>query len=152
MCNDHIFWMEYSLYLASKAEENYDIPVGSVIVYNNVLLSEGWNQSICKNDITLHAEIVAIRKATLLVNTHILQKTSIYVTLEPCLMCLGAIINAKIKNLYYGAQNKLFSVKSFMKNFYHYYNINIISHILEARCVSKIKNFFLNRCRKNIYN
>ncbi len=140
--------MEYSLHLADKAAENYDIPVGSVIVYNNVLLSEGWNQSICKNDITLHAEIVAIRKAALLVNTHILQKTSIYVTLEPCLMCLGAIINAKIKNLYYGAKNKFFSVKYFMEQFYNHYKINIGAHILETRCMSRIKKFFLTHCRK----
>ncbi len=143
----HLYWMRHSLCLADISYNNFEIPVGSVVVYNNMLISEGWNKSIMDNDVTSHAEIVAIRKANFLVNNYRLFNFDIYVTLEPCLMCLGAIINSRISNLYFGASSDSFSVFSFIKKEYIKVKLKVYSGFLRDECSNKIKNFFLNYCR-----
>ncbi len=135
------FWMRHCLFLADRSQNINEVPVGAVIILNNNLLAEGWNQSISRCDVTSHAEIIAIRTANFLLNNYRLNNCSMYVTLEPCIMCLGAILNSRISNLYYGAKN-FFSIKNFLKK-YHY-NINIYSSLLKNKCSQKIKKFFLN--------
>ncbi len=144
--DEHVYWMRYSLMLAKKSKYYNEVPVGAVIVLNNILVSKGRNKLICKKDVTAHAEINAIRKANLLINNYRLSNFSIYVTLEPCIMCLGAIINSRISNLYFGAKNYRFSVISFLKSLPKKNKLNIFNNILEKECSIYLKNFFL-KCR-----
>ncbi len=144
----HLYWMRYCLFLANKSFINNEIPVGSVIVLNNVLISEGYNKLIYNSDSTCHAEIIAIRKANKILNNYRLNNFSIYVTLEPCLMCLGAIIYNRIKNLIYGVKNNKNNVFYFLKKKKYLKKLNIYSGFLENDCLSLLKKFFNKKCRK----
>jgi tRNA(adenine34) deaminase len=97
-------WMQYALTLAEKAQQQDEVPIGAVIVQNNSLIGEGWNQPISNNDPTAHAEIQAIRSASLKKHNYRLPNTTLYVTLEPCLMCAGAIIHSRIERLVYATK------------------------------------------------
>ncbi|MBT3504185.1 MAG: tRNA adenosine(34) deaminase TadA [Piscirickettsiaceae bacterium] len=97
-------WMHHALALAEKAQQQDEVPVGAVIVLNNTIIGEGWNQPISSNDATAHAEIQAIRAACLKSNNYRLPNTTLYVTLEPCLMCAGAIIHSRIARLVFAAK------------------------------------------------
>ncbi len=145
----HLYWMKRSLLLADKSYSILEIPVGSVIVNNGILISEGWNKSVTNNDVTSHAEIIAIRKANLLVNNYRLFNFDIYVTLEPCLMCLGAILHSRISNLYFGAKNNNFCVSSFLKTNFLNKKLNVYSGFLKKECSTKIRNFFSTYCRNS---
>lgn len=95
--------MAKALELARRAEDAGEVPVGAVIVKDNQLLAEGWNQPISSHDATSHAEIMAMREAGKKLNNYRLIDTTMYVTLEPCSMCVGAMIHARITKLVYGA-------------------------------------------------
>ncbi len=95
--------MERALELARKAEAAGEVPVGAVIVKDNQLIAEGWNQPIISHDATAHAEIMAMREAGLKLNNYRLIDTTMYVTLEPCSMCVGAMIHARVSKVVYGA-------------------------------------------------
>ena len=88
--------MAHALTLAKQAEQQGEVPVGAVIVRDNELLGEGWNQPISSHDPTAHAEIQALRDACHKVGNYRLPRSTLYVTLEPCIMCAGAIIHARI--------------------------------------------------------
>lgn len=96
-------WMERALELARKAEEAGEVPVGAVIVKDDQLIAEGWNQPITSHDATSHAEIMAMRDAGKKLNNYRLIDTVMYVTLEPCSMCVGAMIHARVSKVIYGA-------------------------------------------------
>ena len=96
-------WMRYAIRLAQQAEDEGEVPVGAVLVKNEKYIAEGWNQPIQKHDPTAHAEIVAIRKAGVALDNYRLINTTLYVTLEPCVMCIGAIAQARIGRLVFGA-------------------------------------------------
>ena len=96
-------WMRYAIRLAQRAENEGEVPVGAVLVKNEKCIGEGWNQPIQKHDPTAHAEIVAIRKAGVALDNYRLINTTLYVTLEPCFMCIGAIAQARIGRLVFGA-------------------------------------------------
>ena len=96
-------WMRYAIRLAQRAENEGEVPVGAVLVKNEKCIGEGWNQPIQKHDPTAHAEIVAIRKAGVALDNYRLINTTLYVTLEPCVMCIGAIAQARIGRLVFGA-------------------------------------------------
>lgn len=100
-------WMRHAIRLAQRAEEQGEVPVGALLVYDNHLIAEGWNQPIQSNDPTAHAEIVAVRKAGQVLNNYRLVDTTLYVTLEPCVMCMGAIAHARIKRLVFGAYDPI---------------------------------------------
>jgi tRNA(adenine34) deaminase len=93
------FWMEKALALADKAQQQGEVPVGAIIVRDNELIGEGWNQPIVNHDPTAHAEIQALRAASQQANNYRLPDATLYVTLEPCVMCAGAIVHARIKRL-----------------------------------------------------
>ena len=95
--------MEKALELARKAEAAGEVPVGAVIVKDNQLIAEGWNQPITSHDATSHAEIMAMREAGKKLNNYRLIDTVLYVTLEPCSMCVGAMIHARVSKVIYGA-------------------------------------------------
>ncbi len=96
-------WMQLALELARKAEAAGEVPVGCVIVRNGELISEGWNQPIGTSDPSAHAEIVALRAAGLELKNYRLLDTELYVTLEPCPMCVGAMLHARVKRVIYAA-------------------------------------------------
>lgn len=98
-------WMQQALILAKEASHHGEVPVGAVLVLNNSVIGEGFNQPIKQNDPTAHAEIMALRSAAKNIGNYRLIDTTLYVTLEPCMMCLGAMVHARIKRLVYGAKD-----------------------------------------------
>lgn len=102
MLNDE-YWMRQALLLAQQAEHNGEVPVGAVIVLNDQLIGSGWNQPISQNDPTAHAEIVALRAACLQQQNYRLPNSTMYITLEPCIMCAGAIVHARIERVVFAA-------------------------------------------------
>ena len=100
---DHEQWMRRALALADRAGNEQEVPVGAVVVRDGQLLGEGWNQVISSSDPTAHAEIVAIRDATRMAGNYRLPGAILYVTLEPCTMCVGALVHARVGRLVYGA-------------------------------------------------
>lgn len=100
-----IKWMRHALLLAHRAEEEGEVPVGALIVRNGELIAEGWNQPVISHDPTAHAEVMALRAAGIAENNYRLLDTTLYVTLEPCVMCAGAIIHARVSRVVYGAKD-----------------------------------------------
>jgi tRNA(adenine34) deaminase len=101
---DDNYWMTRALELAQKSRALGEVPVGAVVVSNDELLGEGWNQPIASSDPTAHAEIVALRDAAARLGNYRLVGTTLYVTIEPCTMCTGALVHARISRLVYGAR------------------------------------------------
>ncbi|QUM82061.1 tRNA adenosine(34) deaminase TadA [Moritella sp. 5] len=96
-------WMQHAIMLAGKAEAIDEVPVGAVIVLDDKIIGEGWNQSIHLHDATAHAEIMALREAGKKIENYRLIDATLYVTLEPCSMCAGAMVHSRVKRLVYGA-------------------------------------------------
>lgn len=99
---DDAFWMQQALQLATRAAEAGEVPVGAVLVRNGEKIAEGWNQPITLNDPTAHAEIVTLRAAANALGNYRLNDCTLYVTLEPCPMCAGALVHARVKRVVYG--------------------------------------------------
>ncbi|MCX4188341.1 tRNA adenosine(34) deaminase TadA [Methylophaga sp. OBS4] len=99
--SDDAKWMAHALKLAQRAEAEGEVPVGAVIVLDGEIIGEGWNQPITSLDATAHAEIVALRQACQSQQNYRLPGASLYVTLEPCIMCAGALVHARIDRLIY---------------------------------------------------
>ncbi len=99
-------WMRYAIRLAQRAEALGEVPVGALLVKNDLCIAEGWNDSIASHDPSAHAEIVALRTAGKRIENYRLVDTTLYVTLEPCVMCMGAICHARVKRLVFGAYDE----------------------------------------------
>ena len=137
--------MELALEEARKAKHLDEVPVGAVVVRDNVIIGRGQNQTISSHDPTAHAEISAIREACLFEKNYRLSGSDLYVTLEPCVMCLGAAIHARVKRLFFGAldpkSGALSSVLAFpFEQGNHKIEIN--GGFLEAKCGNILKEFF----------
>ncbi len=98
-----LHWMRHALGLAKQAEQAGEVPVGAVLVLNDNIIGEGWNQPISCADPTAHAEIMALRAAGQALSNYRLTNSTLYVTLEPCAMCAAAIIHARVKRVVFGA-------------------------------------------------
>ena len=98
-------WMRRALTLARKAEEAGEVPVGALIIKDGELIAEGWNQPISSHDATAHAEIMALRAAGIKLNNYRLPGAELFVTLEPCPMCVGAMLHARIKRVVFAASD-----------------------------------------------
>lgn len=148
------FWMNYALNLAKKALYLGEVPVGAILVYKNKIIGEGWNSSINNNDPTAHAEILALRHASIKIKNYRLMNSTLYVTLEPCLMCLGALIESRVKHIVFGAQvsknlNSAISIYEKINKFGNKKKIIITKGVLSYSCSLIIKNFFRNIRKKN---
>lgn len=100
---EHEQWMRRALALADRAGNEGEVPIGAVVVRDGELLGEGWNSVIAYSDPTAHAEVVAMRDAARMVGNYRLPGATVYVTLEPCTMCAGAMIHARIERLVFAA-------------------------------------------------
>lgn len=98
-------FMQRSLELAQYAATQNEVPVGAVLVHDNKIIGAGWNQPIARHDPSAHAEMIALRAGGLFLENYRLLNTTLYVTLEPCAMCLGAIIHARVSRLVFGAND-----------------------------------------------
>jgi tRNA(adenine34) deaminase len=96
-------FMRQALQLARRASEEGEVPVGAVLISGGELVGEGWNRPIGMNDPTAHAEIMALRAGAVRLGNYRLSGTTLYVTLEPCAMCMGAVITARVKRVVFGA-------------------------------------------------
>ena len=142
-------WMRYAIRLAQRAEEYGEVPVGAVLVKNNQCLAEGWNLPIANHDATAHAEIIAIRKAGQVLENYRLVDTTLYVTLEPCVMCMGAISHSRIKRLVFGATDPKRGVVCSALQLTAAPFLNHVVEwqggILENDCAILLRNFFRAR-------
>ena len=144
-------WMQAALLLAARAAASGEVPVGAVLVQGESLLAEGWNQPIAAHDPTAHAEVLALRAAGQSLGNYRLADTTLYVTLEPCLMCVGAIVHARVARLVFGAFDpKSGAVTSCM----HGFDVPGLNHrvaatggILAGECGALLKQFFRDRRR-----
>lgn len=145
------FWMRLALMQAQFAEEKGEVPVGAVLVKDNEVVAHGFNESILSNDPTAHAEVVTIRKAGQALANYRLPGTTLYVTLEPCLMCAGALVHARIKRLVFGAFDPkagvVTSQVSLLDSQILNHKIAVSGGVLEKICAKKLKAFFKNKRR-----
>lgn len=145
----HAYWMQHALSLAERAFEQDEVPVGAVLVYHDEIIAEGWNQPIHSHDPTSHAEINCLRKAASAVKNYRLKDTTLYVTLEPCAMCAGAIVHARVKHVVFGAYDLKAgaggSVVNLLQHEKFNHHVEIIPGILEAECKTLLQGFFKAR-------
>ncbi|MDR4497382.1 MAG: tRNA adenosine(34) deaminase TadA [Candidatus Scalindua sp.] len=147
----HEYYMQQAVNEAKKAFERDEVPVGSIIVYQNKIIGRAYNQREMLKDPTAHAEMIAITQASSYMQNWRLNNTTIYVTLEPCAMCAGALVQARVKNLVFGAKDRKYgaceSVMELVNNPRYNHQLNILSGVLEDECRNLLKHFFLERCR-----
>jgi len=147
--NEDEKWMQIAIQEAIKAEEMGEVPVGAILVQDGFLVAKAHNQPISKNDPTAHAEIQLLRTAGSILKNYRLPGTSLYVTLEPCAMCLGAIMHARIDRLIFGAFDPKTGVCGSSENFMEVscfnHKIAIASGVLENESKQLLKNFFNSR-------
>jgi len=140
-------FMPQALEQAYLAQELNEVPVGAVIIHKNKIIAAGHNLVRTQNDPTAHAEIIVIRQAAQILGNYRLQECDLYVTLEPCTMCAGAIAQARIKRLYYGAEDIKGGAVSSGVRFFHqktcHHKIEIYSGIMQNECKKIIYEFFL---------
>jgi tRNA(adenine34) deaminase len=129
-------YMNIAIKLAKKAYKKGEIPVGAVIVKNNKIISKAYNMKEQKKDCTKHAEILAIQKASKKLKNWRLIDCEIYITMEPCMMCAGAIEQARISKIIYAVDNPTFGCTKNIKN------IEIINGICEKECKNLVQEFF----------
>ncbi len=130
-------YMRRALELARRGEAEGEVPVGAVVVLENAIIGEGWNRPIAASDPTAHAEIQAMRSASLATKNYRLVGATLYVTLEPCEMCVGAMFHARIARTVYGATDPK---KLVLKN-----QVKIEGGVLAAECGALLSRFFAAR-------
>ena len=142
-------WMRLAIAAANKAQEIGEVPVGAVLVKDQVLLASAYNQPIKTHDCTAHAEIVALRIAGQETNNYRLPNTTMYVTLEPCMMCLGAMLHARVGRLVYAASDPktgaVNGAMNLLSEHKHNHEIQISSGVMEEECSALLRNFFRAR-------
>jgi tRNA(adenine34) deaminase len=145
----HAFFMRRALELAAQAQAAGEVPVGAVIVKNGAIVAEGYNRPIGTHDPTAHAEIIAMRTAGQALGSYRLLDTTLYVTLEPCAMCAGAMIHARIKQLVFGAADPRAGAAGSIFNIARHEALNhrmeITGGVLAEECGAVLRNFFIAR-------
>ena len=147
-CTDELF-MEEALGAAQRALEAGEVPVGAVIVCGGKVVGRGGNRNLTDCDPTAHAEIVALREAGVAIGNHRLEDCALFVTIEPCAMCAGALVHARLKRLVYGADDpKAGAIHSVMQVLNHpslNHRMEVRSGVLAGRCAELLQGFFRSR-------
>ena len=143
------YWMSRALELAAQGERQDEVPVGAVLVCNDTVLGEGWNQPISRHDPTAHAEVMALRAAGERLGNYRLTDSTLYVTLEPCLMCVGAIVHARVARLVFGAGDPKIGAVASQGNTLELAGLNhrveVTGGVMAAQCSEVLKQFFRAR-------
>jgi tRNA(adenine34) deaminase len=141
--------MEEALRCAQRALEAGEVPVGAIVVCDGQILGRGWNRNITASDPTAHAEVIALREASATVGNHRLEGCELFVTIEPCAMCAGAMVHARIQRVVYGADDpKAGAVHSVMEVLNHpqlNHKIEVRSGVLAGRSAEMVQTFFRSR-------
>lgn len=141
-------WMQYALNMAEEALKFAEVPVGAVIVLNQKVIGKAHNKVRINNNPCAHAEILALEEACQTINNERLIKATVYVTLEPCLMCMGALLNARIARLVFGARDFIRGAAGSKWNFATgdkvYGKIQVDEGVLEDKCAHLLTDFFQN--------
>ncbi|WP_435952544.1 tRNA adenosine(34) deaminase TadA [Dryocola sp. BD626] len=145
----HEYWMRHALRLAKRAWDEGEVPVGAVLVHDNKVIGEGWNRPIGRHDPTAHAEIMALRQGGLVLQNYRLLDSTLYVTLEPCVMCAGAMVHSRIGSLVFGARDaKTGAIGSLMDVLGHpgmNHQVGVTEGVLAADCSAMLSDFFRAR-------
>ena len=146
-------WMKRAINEAAAAQESGEVPVGAVVVRQGELISSGQNRNLRDNDPSAHAEIVALRAAGVALGNHRLEDCEMYVVIEPCAMCAGALVQARLKRLIYGAKDsKAGAVESAMRVLNHprlNHRMEVTGGVLEEECSLMLREFFQSRRQKS---
>ncbi len=148
-----IAYMRHALGLAVHAENKGEVPVGALVVLNGEIIGEGWNRPIGSHDPTAHAEIVALRAAAAKLGNYRLTGATLYVTLEPCPMCAGAMVQARLARVVYGAHDPLAGSAGTVFDLLNAAALNhradVQGGVLAAECSQLLKAFFQSRRSRN---
>lgn len=151
--DDNKKFMNAALKEAEKAFFNKEIPIGAVIVFQNKIIAKAFNQVELLHDPTAHAEMISITSASNYLNSKLLNECDIYITAEPCSMCAGAILLARIKNVYFGTLEPKFGAAGSIFNILtankYNHKPNVYSGLLENESKSLMKSFFVNKRNLN---
>ena len=147
--SEHELFMREALTLAREAEAHGEVPVGAVVVLDGEIIGRGFNSPIARSDPTAHAELIALREAGARLGNYRLEAATLYATLEPCVMCAGAMVTARIQRLVFGARDLRFGgvrskfqlADSELLN----HRVDVVEGVLAAECVELVKNFFERR-------
>lgn len=144
-----VFWMQHALTLADKAEALGEVPVGACVVVDDKVIGEGWNTPILDHDPSAHAELRAVREAANVVKNYRVVDATLYVTLEPCSMCAGMLVHARVKRVVFGAWDAKTGAAGSVMNLLQHPALNhqteIVSGVLADECAEKLSNFFKKR-------
>lgn len=150
----HRQWMKQAIALADEAGEAEEVPVGAIIVDERGAIAQAANRKRRDRDATAHAEILAIRQACQLKQNYYLPDCTLYVTLEPCPMCAGAIIQARLGLLVYGASDPktgaIRTVINLPDSAYSYHRLSVVAGIREVECRQQLQSWFASRRKNNL--
>lgn len=142
-------WMRRALQLAHRAEEDGEVPVGAILVADEAVLAEGWNRTVARSDPTAHAEIQVLRSAGQVKGNYRLPGTTLYVTMEPCPMCAGALVNARVSRLVFGVADPRVGSAGTVFDIVRAPEVNhrltVSGGILQAECRDVLQEFFRAR-------
>lgn len=149
--NKDAYWMQFALQQAQLAAQCGEVPVGAILVKDDEIIGAGFNQPISSCDPTAHAEVVALRAAGKCLANYRLPDTTLYVTIEPCTMCVGALIHARVKRLVFGAleprAGSIISAQKLLDGEHFNHRIEVTSGVSAAACSEVMQQFF--RARRN---
>jgi len=147
--SDDTLFISRTLELARAAQDAGEVPVGAVIVKDDKIIAEGWNRPISTSDPTAHAEIIAMRAAATMLNNYRLIDCTLYVTLEPCAMCAGAMVHARVKRLVYGASDPRAGAAGTIFNITDHaalnHRLDVTAGVMAEECGTLLRNFFQSR-------
>ena len=142
-------WMRHALQLAERAAREQEVPVGAVLVLDDEIIGEGYNSPITHRDPSAHAEIIALRNGAKSISNYRLLNTTLYVTLEPCIMCAGAMVHARVQRLVFGAKDPksgaIESASQVLDFPFLNHRVNYAGGLLADHCGRVLSNFFWDR-------
>lgn len=151
--SDDIYFMNLALDEGERANIHNEVPIGAVLVMDDRVIATGYNCPITSNDPTAHAEIVALRSAGTWLRNYRLPNSTIYVTLEPCLMCFGALIQARVARVVFGAADLKIKTSSWINKFSNCnHRLKCEGGLLEAECRKQLQDFFYIKRQSKLAN